>query len=448
MKRVNNADINFVINPSCVNLTNFTIKFYTTNEKYFYIEKNQDDVTTRERQSGVGGVDYIVKLDWSQLITIGKGVMNYKIINNYEDDDRADAEYNTSIERTSDYYIDSNVTVSEEEAESYAQVVAELGDRIDAEIVRSESADTEQSLALNTEIETRQNQVDIILNLIQDISGDTDMTNYYTKSETSGATEISDALSDKLDVSAYTQTDLTNYYTKSETSGASEIANALNDKADKSNTYTKSQVDTAIANVDVSDQLQDYLLISAYTDDSETIAAALNDLNDRKLDSSAYTPTDLTNYYTKSQTSGASEISSALSSKLDSTAYTPTDLTDYYTKSETSGASEISTALDGKANKTAAFGGYSYGSTNNQPYIQYKNVNNGNIGNEIYYPKINGKDTLTSNSTWAQNNLNFSLVETSAITTSVTSSSTDAQVPSAKAVYDIVGNIETLLSQI
>lgn len=40
------------------------------------------------------------------------------------------------------------------------------------------------------------------------------------------------------------------------------------------------------------------------------------------------------------------------------------------------------------------------------------------------------------------------VVETSAITTTITSSSTDAQVPSAKAVYDIVGDIETLLSQI
>ena len=39
-------------------------------------------------------------------------------------------------------------------------------------------------------------------------------------------------------------------------------------------------------------------------------------------------------------------------------------------------------------------------------------------------------------------------VDTSAITTSLTSSSTDTQVPSAKAVYDIVGNIETLLSKI
>jgi hypothetical protein len=39
-------------------------------------------------------------------------------------------------------------------------------------------------------------------------------------------------------------------------------------------------------------------------------------------------------------------------------------------------------------------------------------------------------------------------VDTSAITTSITSSSTDAQVPSAKAIYDIIGDIETLLSQI
>ena len=42
----------------------------------------------------------------------------------------------------------------------------------------------------------------------------------------------------------------------------------------------------------------------------------------------------------------------------------------------------------------------------------------------------------------------FNKLDTSAITTSVTSSSTDTQVPSAKAVYDIVGNIETLLSKI
>ena len=39
-------------------------------------------------------------------------------------------------------------------------------------------------------------------------------------------------------------------------------------------------------------------------------------------------------------------------------------------------------------------------------------------------------------------------VDTSAITTSITSSSTDAQVPSAKAVYDTIGNINTILESI
>ena len=39
-------------------------------------------------------------------------------------------------------------------------------------------------------------------------------------------------------------------------------------------------------------------------------------------------------------------------------------------------------------------------------------------------------------------------INTSAITTSISSSSTDSQVPSAKAVYNSIGDIETLLSQI
>ena len=39
-------------------------------------------------------------------------------------------------------------------------------------------------------------------------------------------------------------------------------------------------------------------------------------------------------------------------------------------------------------------------------------------------------------------------IDTSAITTSISSSSTDAQVPSAKCLYDTIGDIETLLSQI
>ena len=50
-------------------------------------------------------------------------------------------------------------------------------------------------------------------------------------------------------------------------------------------------------------------------ENEEIISAALNDLERRKLDASAYTPTDLSNYYTKDETSGKTEISTALSGK-------------------------------------------------------------------------------------------------------------------------------------
>lgn len=172
----------------------------------------------------------------------------------------------------------------------------------------------------------------------------TDLSNYYTKSQTSGATELEEAFSGKadsdyveeielvtaaalndlegrkLDASAYTPTDLSNYYTKQET-------------------YNKTEVDTAIANVDVSDQLSAYTEISAFTeysaateeriDENELATAeAINNLYYRIEDFiSAYTPTDFSNYYTKQETSGATEISTALGAKenalaVDSTAKT------------------------------------------------------------------------------------------------------------------------------
>ena len=61
-----------------------------------------------------------------------------------------------------------------------------------------------------------------------------------------------DALVDKDPTVFYIITDaeavdLANYYTKSETSGATQISTALNAKADTATTYTKTEVDTALA---------------------------------------------------------------------------------------------------------------------------------------------------------------------------------------------------------
>ncbi len=57
------------------------------------------------------------------------------------------------------------------------------------------------------------------------------------------------------------------------------------------------------------------------------------------------------------------------------------------------------------------------------------------VDDYVQFSKINGKKIIGSRLSPTDN---FSLVETSAITSSITSSSTDAQVPSAKAVYDAI----------
>ena len=64
--------------------------------------------------------------------------------------------------------------------------------------------------------------------------------------------------------------------------------------------------------------------------------------------------------------------------------------------------------------------------------------------NEIHNFSINGKLPLSTqqSDTDVIGLFNFHLVETSAVTTSVSSTSTDSQVPSAKAVYDQLGGLK------
>lgn len=82
-----------------------------------------------------------------------------------------------------------------------------------------------------------------------------------------------------------------------------------------------------------------------YIDEIERVtSSSLNDLETRKLDATAYTPTDLSNYYQKNETSGKTEIQDALDGKSDTaTTIAGYGITDAYTKSETSGATELST---------------------------------------------------------------------------------------------------------
>ena len=104
------------------------------------------------------------------------------------------------------------------------------------------------------------------------------------------------------------------------------------------NYYTEKQLGSGFTNNDatVTEAIDDleYMVVNK----EEAIAAALNDLNGRKLDASAYTPTDLSNYYTKGETSGKTEIQTALSNKADKTAIDEL-------------SRQIQTALNSKADK-------------------------------------------------------------------------------------------------
>jgi hypothetical protein len=68
--------------------------------------------------------------------------------------------------------------------------------------------------------------------------------------------------------------------------------------------YTEQKLGTGFTGENSANTVTDLLDLQA-----EITASALNDLNTNKLDVTAYTPTDLSNYYTKSETSGSTELS-------------------------------------------------------------------------------------------------------------------------------------------
>lgn len=196
--------------------------------------------------------------------------------------------------------------------------------------------------------------------------------------------------------------DLSNYYTKSETSGATEISTALNAKADTATTYTKTETDNAItaATSTKQDTLVSGTNIKTINNESIlgegniTIQGGSGSITiDQSLDSGS------TNAVANSA------ITNAINSKEN-------HLTNYL---------ETWTILK------------KYSKGCNALYFTYRK-NDKDVTGWFPFANINGKSVESEN--------NFSLVETSAITTSVTSSSTDSQVPSTKAVYDQLGGIK------
>jgi hypothetical protein len=193
----------------------------------------------------------------------------------------------------------------------------------------------------------------------------TTVTKYVEDCEKVTSAALNDLETRKLDASAYTE-GMTDYYLKSETSGATELDAAFSGKADV--TWVEEKIGSAFTGANSGVTITEYI-----EENEEITAAALNDLNERKMDASAYTPTDLTGYATEewvNETLGdklgsgftgensantvtsvirdnelviASALNDLNDRKMDASAYTEA-MGDYYLKSETSGATEIDAA--------------------------------------------------------------------------------------------------------
>ena len=213
--------------------------------------------------------------------------------------------------------------------------------------------------------------------------------------------------------------DLSNYYTKSETSGATQISTALNAKADTATTYTKTEVDNAITAA--TSTKQDTLVsgTNIKTINNESILGSGNITIqggggsitiDPSLDSGSTNPV------------ANSAITNAINGRQLKKEYVCSDAV--FASSDT---------VYGRTIYHPMFRCYSNNSTNTELVL-----NNKNLG--LYFPTVNGKKIFSASkyeTDWLGD-----VIEASAITTSVTSASTDVQVPSAKAVYDQFGGLK------
>lgn len=225
MKRVcNNGDIDFNIDKVRGIAPHFVIKFFTTNINFF-IQKDEDDVYM------INGARYI-KLNWSELSSIGDGVMNYLVNNKITDDNFDDNVYNNTLSRTSEYYIKSNVAVSEEEAISYADLIAAVQGQlstIQADIDSERVARTDDVRAINSYISQVAN------NLATETTARTNNDNsLHTRIDalsvnytglTTSLSDLADKVSENEEVAARAINDLNNTISENE----EVTARAIND---------------------------------------------------------------------------------------------------------------------------------------------------------------------------------------------------------------------------
>ena len=231
MKRIKNSDIKFRINKKLVYLPNFVIRFYTVNQKEYFFEKTQDDLVEYEREATVDDVEvilsggttvteYYLPLNWSELLFVGQGILNYKLTNNIEDPEFPDYQYNKEEVVTTDFYIDS-IKVDPEPDESLIERVIQLEEHLAEEIVNREEADAIIRENLNEE-EARAISAETALDEKID-----DEIERATSAETALQTAINDEATARANTDTALQTAITNEVSRA-IEAESGITNSLN----------------------------------------------------------------------------------------------------------------------------------------------------------------------------------------------------------------------------
>lgn len=203
----------------------FIIKFYTTS-KSVAIKKTDLDI-----------VDGVIKLNWSELATIGRGVLQYELNNITEDADYDDGIYDSTYTGTTEYYIMSDISIDEDDEDTpITEVIADMKNDIN-------SLDTakQDKLTAGENITIENNVISATFE-----GEDIDLSNYYNKSEIDNMEQVVAASLNDLNTRLGTKANTSDVYTKSEVDQAIDEAIA-GGVADLTNYYTKSESDAKYA---------------------------------------------------------------------------------------------------------------------------------------------------------------------------------------------------------
>lgn len=119
----------------------FIILFFTTNKKYSIRKTDQDIIIDDEIP--------VIKLNWTELATIGRGVLNYILVNIEDDEDYDDGDFDNSFSGTTEYYVVSDIVIDDGDDDiTIREMLLQIENQLISEIQRSTQKDNEHDVYL------------------------------------------------------------------------------------------------------------------------------------------------------------------------------------------------------------------------------------------------------------------------------------------------------------